>query len=107
MGTKLIALITVAILTLRAGFQSPKARENLMELLSKKKWVINLLLIIGFIAYIIYSTKDDDSEEAKKTQEALKKAIMAFIIALFAELGLTIAPFWWVFVLAYYMEGWI
>ena len=107
METKLIALITVAILTLRAGFQSHKARDNLMELLSKKKWVINLLLIIGFIVYIMYSTKDDDSEEAKKTQEALKKAIIAFIIALFAELGLTIAPFWWVFVLAYYMEGWI
>jgi len=107
MGTKLIALITVAILTLRAGFQSQKARDNLLELLSKKKWIVNLLLIIGFIAYIIYSTKDDDSDDAKKTQEALKKAIIAFIIALFAELGLTIAPFWWVFVLAYYMEGWI
>ena len=77
------------------------------KLLSKISLIINLLLIIGFIVYIIYSTKDDDSDDAKKTQEALKKAIIAFIIALFAELGLTIAPFWWVFVLAYYMEGWI
>ena len=107
METKLIALVTVAILTLRAGFQSKKARNNIIELLSEKRWIINVLLIIGFIAYIIYSTKGDDSDDAKKTQEALKKAIIAFIIALFAELGLTIAPFWWVFVLAYYMEGWI
>ena len=107
MNVKLIALVATAILTLRAGFHSKKARNNIMELLSKKSWLVNLLLIIGFIVYIIYSTKDNDSDDAKKTQEALKKAIIAFIIALFAELGLTIAPFWWVFVLAYYMEGWI
>ena len=107
MEVKLIVLVATAILTLRAGFQSKKARNNIMELLSEKSWIINVLLIIGFIVYIIYSTKDDDSDDAKKTQEALKKAIIAFIIALFAELGLTIAPFWWVFVLAYYMEGWI
>ena len=79
-----------------------------MELLSKKKMDNKFTINYRFYyVYIMYSTADDDSEEAKKTQEALKKAIIAFIIALFAELGLTIAPFWWVFVLAYYMEGWI
>ena len=59
MNIKLIALVATAILTLRAGFQSKKARNNMMELLSKKRWLVNLLLIIGFIVYIIYSTKND------------------------------------------------
>ena len=45
MNVKLIALVATAILTLRAGFHSKKARNNIMELLSKKSWIINLLLI--------------------------------------------------------------
>ena len=64
-------------------------------------------MIIAFILYITYNTQYDNSEESKKVKTALKKAILAFIIAIFAEMGLTIAPFWLVFVLSYYLEGWI
>ena len=57
--------------------------------------------------YIVYTIRNDNSDDSRRLKEALKKALLAFIIALFAEVGLTIAPFWLVFTLAYYMDGWI
>ena len=68
----MIAVVAVAVLTLRAGFNSKKARNNAIELLSSKKWIMNALIVIGFIIYIIYETRNNDSEDSKKTKEALK-----------------------------------
>jgi len=107
MEVRNIVLIATALLTLRAGFKSKKARSKLEELVTNKRWLINFIIIMVFVGYIVYVTKNDNSDDAEKTKEALKKALLAFMIALFAEFGLTIAPFWLVFTLAYYMEGWI
>jgi len=107
MDTKMIPILIVALLTLRAGFLSKKSRNKFIELLGNGRWKVNILIVIGFIIYIVYETKNDESKDGRKVKEALKKAIVAFVIALLAELGLTIAPFWLVFVLVYYMDGWI
>ena len=40
-------------------------------------------------------------------RESLKKALLGFMIAIFAELGLTIAPFWIIFTTSYYLSGWV
>ena len=101
------ALISIFLLTLRAIYKSKKATNSIKELISNKRWLVNFSMIIAFTIYIIYSTHYDESEESQKVKSALNKAILAFIIAIFAEMGLTIAPFWLVFVLSYYLEGWI
>ena len=107
MAGRNIALIATVLLTLRAGFKSKKARNKLFELIDNKRWLINFGVIILFIGYIVYTIRNDNSDDSRRLKEALKKALLAFIIALFAEVGLTIAPFWLVFTLAYYMDGWI
>ena len=63
-------------------------------------WIINLFIIILFIIYL-YIYKKDQIE----IQTALKKAIIAFIIAIYAELGLSISPFWTIFIVAYYLSN--
>ena len=102
-----IALITTVLLTLRAGFKSKKARNKLFELIDNKRWLINFGVIILFIGYIVYTIRNDNRDDSRRLKEDLKKALLAFIIGLFSEVGLTIAPFWLVFTLAYYMDGWI
>ena len=101
------ALISIFLLTLRAIYKSNKAIKSIKELISNRRWVTSFVTVISFIIYIIYVTHNDDSKESEKLKTALKKAILALLIAIFAEIGLTIAPFWLVFVLAYYLEGWI
>ena len=101
------ALISIFLLTLRAIYKSNKAVKTIKQLFSNKRWVINFITVLSFIVYIVYVTSNDNSEESQKLKTSLKKAILALLIAIFAELGLTIAPFWLVFVSAYYLEGWI
>ena len=40
-------------------------------------------------------------------RESTKKALTAFIIAIFASIDLTIAPFWIIWVLSYSFENWV
>ena len=68
------------------------------ELVFDKFWYYNFVIIIIFILYIIIYKKQD-----MLLYTALVKAIVAFIIAIYAEIGLTIAPFWTIFVVAYFL----
>ena len=93
MQSKNLTLITVALLTLRAGFKTEKVRNKMLELLTTPTWLVNFIIIIYRNTYDSY------------TKESLKKALIAFCIAIFSEIGLTIAPFWVIFVFSYYMDG--
>lgn len=107
MELKNASLIAVVLFTLMASFKSYEKRKKIMKLITNRSWLINLVIIICFIVYTEVSTYNNKSDESKKIKSAIKKSIIAFIIAVFSEIGLTIAPFWLVFVLAYYMEDWI
>ncbi|MHA2039532.1 MAG: hypothetical protein ACW98X_24185 [Promethearchaeota archaeon] len=48
-----------------------------------------------------------NDEEGQKIKDAVKKGILAFIIAILAHLELTIAPFWIVFTLAVSFDGYV
>jgi len=65
-------------------------------------WIVNFILMILFGSFLEWYTGEDPL-----VQESLKKGMLAFIIALLAHLRMTIAPFWIVFVLSYYMSGWV
>ena len=104
--TWLFAILTVTLLTLRAGWKSSQAKERAIELMGSARWVVNFIIIIAFVTYFYYETRSDTTEESTRIKEALKKAIIAFLIAILAELRLTIAPFWLIFVLAYYLDNW-
>ena len=69
---------------------------------------------MGWI-YLIYnySSKNKDSKDKKisenveKLKNASKKAILALLIAFFARIDLVIAPFWLIWMMAYYLEDWV
>jgi len=102
-----ISLIAVLIGTIRAAMSSERARDKAYELITTRRWWMNMIYVILFCVYIMHTTKYDTTKEATQVKEALKKAIIALVIANLAELGLTITPFWLVFVVAFYLEGWV
>jgi len=81
-------------------------QKEIIELFKNPYWLINTVIIAIFSFYIINIKKGND-EETIKMQEAIRKGILAFMIAIFAHLELTIAPFWIVYALAYYAEGYV
>ena len=76
--------------------------KKFKQMFRNQSWSWNFLLILCFSIYILFHDK-----ERENVKEATKKAIIAFIIAIFSELHLTIAPFWLVFLVSYFFEGWI
>ena len=108
-----IAVILFLLLTLRAIIQLGKLKE-IVEFFKKPKTIGQLSLIVAWI-YLIYnySSKNKDSKDKKilenveKLKNASKKAILALLIAFFARIDLVIAPFWLIWMMAYYLEDWV
>ena len=102
-------LSILTLLTVFFGYRKKSARIKLYELIKNPVWMINFIVILCFIAYIHFielpNIKDDEKKE--KIAESMKRAVIALIIAILAELNLSIAPFWVVFVFSYFMHGWM
>ena len=104
---KELALVGMFLITLFATFKSERSRNKLYELLFNKFWLINIIIIIGFAIYTVYSSANINNVEDKRTILSLKRGLIALLISIFSELGFTIAPFWLVFIFSYFMEGWM
>ena len=108
-----VAVLLFLLLTLRAIIQLGKLKD-IIEFFKKPKTIGHLSLIVAWI-YLIYnySSKNKDSKDKKilenveKLKNASKKAILALLIAFFARIDLVIAPFWLIWMMAYYLEDWV
>lgn len=108
-----VAIILFLLLTLRAIIQLGKLKD-IIEFFKKPKTIGQLSLIAAWI-YLIYNyaSKNKDSKDKKtlenleKLKNASKKAILALLIAFFARIDLVIAPFWLIWMMAYYLEDWV
>lgn len=109
MEDKIYAITILTVVTVFFAYRKKSARQTLYELIRNPVWTINLIIILCFIAYIHFielpSIKDDEKKE--KVAESMKRAIVALIIAILAQLDLSLAPFWVVFTFSYYMHGWM
>ena len=95
----------IAFSALAAGFalsmSQPDKRKKLMSIITPR-WLIHAGVIILFSCVIILSNTQNS-----QLKTAVKRGILALIIAMFGEVGLTIAPFWTIFAVSYFMESWI
>ena len=80
--------------------QPDKLRK--LKAIVTKRWLMHMGIVILFSCAVVLSSAKDD---ALKT--AMKRGILALIIAILGEVGLTVAPFWVIFSVSYYMESWI
>ena len=73
-----------------------------------KKGYINIIIVAVIIIGVVYIIKftNINSSTKDKLIDTLKKSIIAFIIAIFAELGLIFAPFYLIFMFVFFSHGW-
>jgi len=108
-----VTLILFLLLTIRAIIQLGKLK-NIIDFFKKPKTIGQLAMIVAWI-YLVYNyaSKNKDSKDKKtlenveKLKNASKKAILALLIAFFARIDLVIAPFWLIWMMAYYLEDWV
>ena len=70
---------------------------------SNKVFIGGLMMVILWSFFSLRGKAK--SEEDKKSREATKSAIIALVIAIMSELHLSIAPFWLVWIAAYYLDA--
>ena len=103
-----IGIVLFVLLTIRAVVSLKKTSE-LYKFFVNTKTIGQLSLIVVW-CYLIYRfviTHPKYKKHTTKLQEATKKAILALLIAFFARIDLVIAPFWLVWLIAYYLEDWV
>jgi amino acid permease len=102
-----ISIVIFILLTIRAILSLNKTSE-LYKFFTNAKTIGQLCVIVVW-CYLIYrfvKTHPKDKKHSAKLQAATKKAILALLIAFFARVDLVIAPFWLVWLIAYYLDDW-
>ena len=69
----------------------------------QRAWLVNFAMVLAFVLYLYYDTRDITND----TSNQFKKAMISFLIALIAELGVPIVPFWLIFIASYYLQSWV
>jgi len=83
--------------------------KKLLKLFMIKSWVMSLIITILWSIYIIvFNAKglvpENDVSTLYKYKKATRRAIIAFLIALFAYLDLTFSAYWLVWIVAFYID---
>lgn len=95
----------VSFIALGIGLWLALSQPDKWKALTKiitRKWLFNFAVVLAFSSWVAIFEK-------KNTHmlTSVKRGIMSLIIAMFGEVGLTIAPFWTIFAVSYFMESWI
>ena len=101
-----LSFVIYIILTLSLIIYKKKHIE-LIKLFFRPEWSISFILIIGWSLYILkYNAYGllKEHNDLKKFKRATTHSIIAFIIALFAYIDLTIPTFWFVWIISFYIE---
>ncbi len=91
-------MIMISILLFQKG-----KRRRLLDLFKKKIWLAGFLSIILWSTYVLANDRGKSDKKSIRRYKATKHAIVAFLIALFAYIELTIAPFWTIWIVTYYL----
>jgi len=83
-------------------FQREKLHK-IRDLFKKKAWLVGVLSIIIWSIYIFITDRGSKDKNAIRRRGATQHAITAFLIAMFAYVDLTIAPFWTIWIVIYYL----
>lgn len=96
----LVAMGIFSMITMGILVSHKDKQQKVLGLLKNKSFLFSLVVIVGWSYYCLYQISDDLNDDYKK---ATKQAIIAFIIALLAHLELKVAPYWLVWITAYYL----
>lgn len=92
------------------GDNKPLCQLKSMFNLKRAHFLFGFIGLVSWSIFILgfdgakYMTFDDATYNSYIV--ATKKAVLAFIIALFAKLDLTVPVFWLIWLTAFYLDGW-
>ena len=99
-------LIFLSVISI--SISSPETLKVALEFLKSKRFITHfslILIIIFLINFKMYKLKKNGENNARKRlKSALEQAFVAFLIAVFARLDIVFLPFYFVFILVYFVH---
>ena len=81
-----------------------KRQKALLVLLESKLFLASFSIIALFSTYVLVGLRGREGDRIKKMRSATFQALLAFMIAILAHLQLVAAPFFIVWLMAYYLH---
>ena len=99
---KIFAFSSFILIIFYIFYKSKERRNKLKELLSNRSFVFSGLIALVFSIWTLYFIPWDESNN--KVRNATKHAIIAFLIGMFHHFEFKIGPFWFVWLISYYLD---
>lgn len=100
---KVLAFGSFILATSTIFYHSEEKRKKLMHLLKNKFFVLSVLFAMSFSIYTLYFIPKD-SDDNDKVKKATKQAIIGFLIGMFHHLDFNVGPFWFIWLVSYYLD---
>ena len=96
------SIFLVFIISIYEILNNKEKFNKLKSIFTNKRWLHHFVIMLVFITGIFYKYPVHSIE-----RESTKKGLTALIIAIFASIDLTIAPFWIIWILSYSFDDWV
>lgn len=103
----IFATIGIIIIISLLIFTDKDKKNKMLKLFHGKIFIISILIITVICTYILFFMNKDNSIEKKqerRIKEAVKHALIGFLIALMAYLDMVIAPFYLILYVSYFLH---
>lgn len=77
-------------------------KGKFFKLISNKKFTFSMFFVIVFSFVTLYFTPKN--KDGIKVTKATKQAIIGLLIGIFHHLGFTVGPFWFIWLVSYYLD---
>ena len=101
---KALAFGSFILATSTIFYHSSEKRRKLMILLKNKFFVLSVLVALSFSIYTFYFIPKDN-DDSVKIKKATKQAIIGFLIGMFHHLDFNVGPFWFIWLVSYYLDA--
>jgi len=99
---KVLAFGSFILVTFFILFTNNDKKNLVIKLINNKKFMFSFLLAVVFSVYTLYFLPKD--KDYQKVTRATKQAIIGLIIGMFHYLDFKVGPFWFIWLVSYYLD---
>ena len=96
-----VPLAIAAVLMVLAAAIKNRKTHHLLKMIAQPLWLVNFALVIAFSVYVLEFAPPSPTTTSMRS--AVGNGILSLVIALMSEAGLTVGPFWAVFLVSYFL----
>jgi hypothetical protein len=84
---------------------------GMVDYIKERKFILHLIVLIIIISIIVsklvymYKNGENESDNFKRIKHSLQVSLIAFFIAFFAKFELIFVPFYFIFIMSFFMES--